>query len=336
MRAMVLNAVGQPLEQVDLPIPQPGAKEVLVKVLACGVCRTDLHLVDGELPDVHTPIIPGHEIVGEVISAGAGASSELIGSLVGIPWLGWTCGDCRFCQIDRENLCDQARFTGYQLDGGYCDYTLADYRYCIPIVRGSSAVEIAPLLCAGLIGYRCLKVADTLCRQNRKIGLFGFGAAAHILAQVIVHRGSDFYAFTRPGDLDAQRFADQLGAAWSGGSDQTLPEVLDSAIVFAPVGDLVPQALRSLCKGGAVVCGGIHMSTIPSFPYAALWGERQISSVANLTRQDGIEFFESVGQMPVRTHVHPYPLTEANQALDDLRCGKLNGAAVLLVQENDT
>lgn len=336
MRAMVLNAVGQPLEQVDLPIPQPGAKEVLVKVLACGVCRTDLHLVDGELPDVHTPIIPGHEIVGEVVSAGAGASSELIGSLVGIPWLGWTCGDCRFCQMDRENLCDQARFTGYQLDGGYCDYTLADYRYCIPMARGSSAVETAPLLCAGLIGYRCLKVADTLCRQNRKIGLFGFGAAAHILAQVIVHRGSDFYAFTRPGDLDAQRFADQLGAAWSGGSDQALPDMLDSAIVFAPVGDLVPQALHSLRKGGAVVCGGIHMSTIPSFPYAALWGERQISSVANLTRQDGIEFFESVGQMPVRTHVHPYPLTEANQALDDLRCGKLNGAAVLLVQENET
>ena len=334
MRAMVLNAVGQPLEQVELPIPQPRAKEVLVKVLACGVCRTDLHLVDGELPDVPTPIIPGHEIVGEVVRAGPDASSELVGSLVGIPWLGWTCGDCRFCQIDRENLCDRARFTGYQLDGGYCDYTLADYRYCIPIARESSPAEIAPLLCAGLIGYRCLKAADALCRQNQRIGIFGFGAAAHILAQVIVNRGSDFYAFTRPGDRDAQQFADRLGAAWTGGSDQTLPDGLDSAIIFAPVGDLVPQALHSLRKGGAVVCGGIHMSHIPSFPYAALWGERQICSVANLTRQDGVEFFESVRQMPVHTHVHPYPLTEANQALEDLRCGKLDGAAVLLVQEN--
>lgn len=335
MRAMVLNAVGQPLELVELPIPQPKAKEVLVKVLACGVCRTDLHLVDGELPDVTTPIIPGHEIVGEVVSAGSGASAELVGSLVGIPWLGWTCGNCRYCQVDSENLCDQARFTGYQLDGGYCDYTLADYRYCIPIARESNAAEIAPLLCAGLIGYRCLKIADALCRRNRKIGLFGFGAAAHILAQFIVNRGSDFYAFTRPGDLDAQRFADQLGAAWSGDSDQTLPDLLDSAIIFAPAGNLVPQALRSLRKGGAVVCGGIHMSDIPSFPYATLWGERQISSVANLTRRDGIEFFESVRQMLVCTHIHPYPLTEANQALDDLRCGKLNGAAVLRVQEDD-
>ncbi len=334
MRAMVLNAVGQPLEQVELPTPQPKAKEVLVKVLACGVCRTDLHLVDGELPDVPTPIIPGHEIVGEVIGAGTGVPSELVGSLVGIPWLGWTCGDCGFCQIDRENLCDQARFTGYQLDGGYCDYTLADHRYCIPIARESSAVETAPLLCAGLIGYRCLKTADALCRQNQKIGIFGFGAAAHILAQVIVNRGSKFYAFTRSGDLDAQQFADQLGAAWAGDSNQILPDELDSAIIFAPVGNLVPQALHSLRKGGAVVCGGIHMSHIPSFPYAALWGERQISSVANLTRRDGIEFFESVGQMPVRTHVHPYPLTEANQALEDLRCGKLNGAAVLRVQDN--
>ena len=281
------------------------------------------------------PSFLGTKSVGEVVSAGADASSELVGSLVGIPWLGWTCGDCSFCQIDRENLCDRARFTGYQLDGGYCDYTLADYRYCIPIAREISAVETAPLLCAGLIGYRCLKVADALCRQNRKIGIFGFGAAAHILAQVIVNRGCDFYAFTRPGDLDAQQFADQLGAAWAGGSDQTLPDALDSAIIFAPVGDLVPQALRSLRKGGAVVCGGIHMSPIPSFPYTALWGERQISSVANLTRQDGTEFFELVRQTPVHTHVHPYPLTEANRALEDLRCGKLNGAAVLRVQESD-
>ncbi len=330
MRAMVLNAVGEPLEQAELAMPQPGAKEVLIKVLACGVCRTDLHLVSGELPDVRTPIIPGHEIVGQVVSTGADVPLES-GNLVGIPWLGWTCGDCKFCQIDRENLCDKARFTGYHLDGGYCDYTVADHRFCIPIDHGANVAEIAPLLCAGLIGYRCLKIADTLCQHNEKIGLFGFGAAAHILAQIIVSHGRNFFAFTRPDDMDAQRFANRLGAAWAGDSNQSPPDLLDSAIIFAPAGDLIPQALRSVRKGGAVVCGGIHMSDIPTFPYAILWGERQISSVANLTRQDGIEFFEAVNQMPVHTHIHPYPLTEANQALEDLRCGKLNGAAVLIV-----
>lgn len=332
MRAMILNAVGQPLELAELPVPQPGEKEVLVKVLACGVCRTDLHLVDGELPDIRTPVIPGHEIVGEVVSVGAGVPLKP-GIRVGIPWLGWTCGDCRFCQINKENLCENARFTGYQLDGGYCEYTTADHRYCIPIDSESNATELAPLLCAGLIGYRCLKIADTLCQHNEKIGLFGFGAAAHILAQIIVHRGRDFYAFTRPGDQDAQQFACRLGAAWAGDSDRLLPDMLDCAIIFAPAGNLVPQALRSVRRGGAVVCGGIHMSDIPSFPYAILWGERQISSVANLTRQDGVEFFETVRQVPLHTHIHQYSLTEANQALEDLRHGKLNGAAVLQVQK---
>ena len=330
MQAMVLNAVGQPLEQADLPVPQPGANEALVKVLACGVCRTDLHLVNGDLPDIRTPIIPGHEIVGEVVSTGADVPLAL-GSLVGIPWLGWTCGSCRFCKIDKENLCDNARYTGYQLDGGYCEYTVADYRFCVPIAHESNAAEVAPLLCAGLIGYRCLKIADVLCTHNEKIGIFGFGAAAHILAQIIVNQGRDFYAFTRPGDQAAQQFAHKLGAAWSGSSDQLLPNELDSTIIFAPVGNLVPQALRSVRKGGAVVCGGIHMSDIPSFPYAILWGERQISSVANMTRQDGTGFFEAVREMSIRTHIHTYPLTEANQALEDLHCGRLNGAAVLLV-----
>lgn len=327
---MILNAVGQPLEPVELPVPQPGEKEVLVKVLACGVCRTDLHLVDGELPDIRTPVIPGHEVVGEVVSAGVGASLKP-GMRVGIPWLGWTCGDCGFCQVDKENLCENAKFTGYQLDGGYCEYTIADYRYCIPIDRESSAAELAPLLCAGLIGYRCLKIADTLCQHNEKIGLFGFGAAAHILAQIIVNQGRDFYAFTRPDDQDAQQFARRLGAAWAGDSDRLPPDRLDCAIIFAPAGSLVPQALRSVRKGGAVVCGGIHMSDIPSFPYAILWGERQIASVANLTRQDGVEFFETVRQMPVHTHIHQYSLADANQALEDLRHGRLKGAAVLRV-----
>ena len=332
MRAMILNAVGQPLEAVELPVPQPGENEVLVRVLACGVCRTDLHLVDGELPDIRVPVIPGHEIVGEVVDAGSEVPLKP-GMRVGIPWLGWTCGHCAFCRIGKENLCENARFTGYQLDGGYCEYTSADYRYCIPIQSNLGNAELAPLLCAGLIGYRCLKIADKLCQHNEKIGLFGFGAAAHILAQVVTYRGSKFYAFTRPHDQQAQQFAYQLGATWAGDSDQVLTEVLDSAIIFAPVGALVPLALQSVRKGGAVVCGGIHMSEIPSFPYASLWGERQVSSVANLTRQDGAEFFEAIEQIPVCTHIHRYPLGEANRALEDLRHGRLNGAAVLMVQE---
>ena len=329
MRAMVLNTIGQPLELGERPIPQPNAQEVLVKVLACGVCRTDLHLIDGELPNTNTPIIPGHEIVGEIVKVGSDVSLEP-GILVGIPWLGWTCGVCNFCQIKKENLCDNAKFTGYQLDGGYCEYTIADYRYCIPLEKNVDAAELAPLLCAGLIGYRCLKIARTLNERNERIGIFGFGAAAHILAQIIVHQGNLFYAFTRTGDKDAQQFAYQLGATWAGDSGQQPPQLLDAAIIFAPVGRLVPEALRIIRKGGVVVCGGIHMSDIPAFPYEILWGERQICSVANLTREDGLEFFEIVKQAPVQTHIHKYPLADANLALEDLRCGRLKGAAVLV------
>ena len=332
MRAMILNAVRSPLVPVELPVPKPGNTEVLVRVEACGVCRTDLHLVDGELPDIPVPIIPGHEVVGEIVKAGADASLEP-GMRVGIPWLGWTCGDCVYCRADAENLCEHARFTGYLLDGGYCEYTVADYRYCIPVHSESNPEELAPLLCAGLIGYRCLKIADSLCRNNKKIGLFGFGAAAHILAQIIVYRGGQFFAFTRPGDQDAQQFAYRLGATWAGDSDQVPAAALDCAIIFAPAGHLVPLALKSVRKGGAVICGGIHMSDIPSFPYASLWGERHISSVANLTRQDGMEFFSKVRKFPVQTHVHLYQLEEANRALEDLRHGKLKGAAVLRVRD---
>ena len=331
MRAMILNAVRQPLVQVELPVPKPGKTEVLVRVEACGVCRTDLHLVDGELPDAPVPVIPGHEIVGEVVEAGVDATLDP-GMRVGIPWLGWACGDCVYCRAHAENLCEHARFTGYLLDGGYCEYTVADHRYCIPVHSESNSEELAPLLCAGLIGYRCLKIADSLCWNNEKVGLFGFGAAAHILAQIIVHRGSEFFAFTRPGDQAAQKFACRLGATWAGGSDQVLAATLDSAIIFAPAGHLVPLALQSVRKGGAVICGGIHMSDIPSFPYASLWGERHISSVANLTRLDGKEFFDKVGEMPVQTHIHLYQLEEANRALEDLRHGKLKGAAVLRVR----
>lgn len=329
MRAMVLNTIGQPLELEERPVPYPKEQEVLVKVLACGVCRTDLHLVDGELPNIKTPIIPGHEIIGEIVSVGQDVTLQL-GTLVGIPWLGWTCGNCGFCRIKKENLCDNAKFTGYQLDGGYCEYTLADYRYCIPLDKNIDFAEHAPLLCAGLIGYRCLKIAQTLTSNIEKIGIFGFGAAAHILAQIMIHHEKSFYAFTRPGDKNAQQFAYQLGATWAGDSDRQLSEILDAAIIFAPVGSLVPQALRSVRKGGVVVCGGIHMSEIPSFPYEILWGERQICSVANLTKEDGQEFFEMIKKTPVKSYIQKYPLTDANIALEDLRNGKLNGAAVLV------
>ncbi len=330
MRAMVLNTIGQPLELEERPIPQPNAQEVLVKVLACGVCRTDLHLVDGDLPNTNTPIIPGHEIVGNIVKVGSNVSLEP-GILVGIPWLGWTCGVCKFCQTNKENLCDNAKFTGYQLDGGYCEYTIADHRYCIPLAESVDAAELAPLLCAGLIGYRCLKLARTSNEDDEKIGLFGFGAAAHILAQIITHQKNSFYAFTRPGDKDAQQFAYNLGATWAGDSNKQPSELLDAAIIFAPVGDLVLKALRTIRKGGIVVCGGIHMSDIPTFPYEILWGERQICSVANLTREDGLEFFKIVKQTPVKTHIHKYPLANANGALEDLRYGRLNGAAVLVM-----
>ena len=330
MQAMVLKNVGQPLELVQRTIPQPSSKQVLIKVIACGVCRTDLHLVDGELPDTVTPIIPGHEIVGEVVKAGSAVSLQP-GALVGIPWLGWACGDCYFCQINKENLCDRAKYTGYQLDGGYCEYTVADYRYCIPLTSGGDVTELAPLLCAGLIGYRSLKTARLLTEHIEKIGIFGFGAAAHILAQIIVHQGQSFFAFTRSGDTAAQQFACQLGATWAGDSDNPPSELLDAAIIFAPVGNLVPIALRTVRKGGAVICGGIHMSNIPTFPYEILWGERRVCSIANLTREDGIEFFEIVRQTQIKTHILKYALANANDALQDLRHGKINGAAVLVV-----
>ncbi len=325
---MVLNSIGSPLQLEERPVPQASAGQVVVKVLACGVCRTDLHLIDGELPDIRTPIIPGHEIVGTIEEATADGNME-IGTLVGVPWLGWTCGVCEYCQNGLENLCDVAKFTGYQLDGGYCEYTKVDHRFCIPIDSNASVVHLAPYLCAGLIGYRCLKSAQRLSQRAENIGIFGFGAAAHIVAQLISLQGNSFYAFTRPGDKTAQQFACELGAKWAGDSDMRPPIELDAAIIFAPVGELVPRALRTVRKGGAVVCGGIHMSEIPAFPYEILWGERQICSVANLTRDDGREFFEMVAHAPIKTHTQSYALADANHALYDLRNGRLRGAAVL-------
>lgn len=326
MRAMVLERPGQPLTAVDRTRPEPGPGQVLVRVHACGVCRTDLHVVDGELPDPKLPIVPGHEVVGRVAAIGPGVERFSIEMRVGIPWLGWTCGTCRFCRSGRENLCDAARFTGYQLDGGYADYAIADQRFCLPIHGDYSDVEAAPLLCAGLIGYRSLRMAG----DAGLIGIYGFGAAAHIVAQVARWEGRRIFAFTRRGDTAAQDFARRLGAEWAGASDDAPPEPLDAAILFAPVGGLVPAALRAVEKGGTVVCGGIHMSDIPAFPYEILWGERIVRSVANLTRRDGEEFLALAPRVPVRTEVTPYPLTAANAALSDLRDGRLQGAAVLV------
>lgn len=328
MRAMLLRAVGRPLVMTDLPEPKPGPGQVVVAVHACGVCRTDLHVVDGELPDAKYPLVPGHEIVGHVIALGEGVSEYALGDRVGIPWLGWSCGTCRFCLAGEENLCDQARFTGYQIDGGYADRTVVDQRYCFRIPDGLSDVEAAPLLCAGLIGYRAYRMAGAASA----LGLYGFGAAAHILIQVAVAQGMRVHAFTRPGDVAAQDFARQLGAAWAGPSDVPPPEPLDAAIIFAPVGDLVPAALKAVRKGGRVICAGIHMSDIPAFPYYLLWGERMVKSVANLTRQDAIDFLSLAPLIPVRTHPVPYPLQDANRALDDLRAGRLQGAAVLVTE----
>ena len=330
MKAMVLTAVNQPLELVDQSIPEPEPNEVLIKVLACGVCRTDLHLIDGELPDTHVPIIPGHEIVGKVVKKGTNVTLD-VDQLVGIPWLGWTCGSCLFCREKLENLCDKARFTGYQLDGGYCEYTVADHRYCLPLDSSIDPAKFAPLLCAGLIGYRSLKKTLSINGPIKNIGIYGFGAAAHILSQVINFQGKFFYAFTRPEDEVTQKFAYQLGAKWAGSSDMSPPVQLDAAIIFAPIGDLVPRALKAVRKGGIVVCGGIHMTDIPSFPYEHLWGERKICSVANLTRQDGIEFLDIATQAGIETHIKEYALSDANMALTDLRKGKLNGAAVLVM-----
>ena len=325
MRAMVLRQPHAPLQPTRLPLPAALPGTLRLKVEACGVCRTDLHLMDGELPDPVLPMIPGHEIVGRVEAIGAGVSGFAPGQRVGVPWLGWTCGTCRFCLSGRENLCEAACFTGYQIPGGYAEYTVADARYCFPLPDDGAAVDLAPLLCAGLIGYRALRMADAA----RTVGLYGFGAAAHLVAQVLRHQQRPFYAFTRPGDTESQAFARQLGAAWAGDADTPPPERLDAALLFAPAGALVPAALRHVDKGGCVICAGIHMSDIPSFPYADLWGERTIRSVANLTRRDGLEFLALAPQVPVRAEITPFPLERANEALDALRHGALQGAAVL-------
>jgi len=324
---MVLERPGQPLVLQELPVPEPGPGQVLLRIRACGVCRTDLHIVAGELPGPKLPLVLGHQIVGEVVRAGPGANRFVPGQRVGVPWLGWTCGECRYCRSGRENLCDRARFTGYTLDGGFAEYTVADERYCFPIPAGYPDEQAAPLLCAGLIGYRALRFAG----EAQRLGFYGFGAAAHILTQVAVWQGRTVYAFTRPGDLESQVFARELGAVWAGGSDEAPPEQLEAALIFAPVGALVPQALRAVEKGGIVVCAGIHMSDIPSFPYAWLWEERVIRSVANLTRQDGEAFLSLAPRVPVRTAVQLYRLEEANRALDDLRHGRIRGAAVLVI-----
>ena len=327
MRAMVLGSTGEPLRAAEVPRPEPGLEQVLVRVRACAVCRTDLHVVDGELPDPKLPLIPGHQIVGTVEKVGGLADRFSVGDRVGVPWLGYADGTCRYCLAGRENLCDAARFTGYQLDGGYAGYASADYRFCFPIPEGYPDLQAAPLFCAGLIGYRSLVATG----EAERLGLYGFGASAHIVAQVAAHQGRKVFAFTRDGDEEGQGFARELGAAWAGGSDQDPPEELDAAIIFAPVGGLVPTALRAVAKGGVVVCAGIHMTDIPSFPYEILWGERVVRSVANLTRKDGEEFLALAPKVPVRTEVATFPLEEANEALKALRDGKMRGAAVLVV-----
>ena len=313
------------MESTTLPEPRPQAGQLLVKVGACGVCRTDLHVVDGELSDPRLPLIPGHEIVGTVAEVGADVDAFNVGDRVGIPWLGYTCGTCAYCLKGRENLCDSARFTGYTIDGGYADYTVADSRYCFCLPSDRSDIELAPWLCAGLIGYRALRMAG----DGKRLGIYGFGAAAHIVAQLAHYQGREIFAFTRPGDAVGQRFAREMGAAWAGGSDDASPAALDAALLFAPVGSLVPKALRDVAKGGTVICAGIHMSDIPQFPYALLWGERHVLSVANLTRRDGIEFMEIAQKAAIRTSVTPFPLSAANDALRALRGGALTGAAVL-------
>ncbi|SOD42209.1 zinc-dependent alcohol dehydrogenase family protein [Nitrosovibrio sp. Nv4] len=326
MYAMVLNVPGQMLQKRSLSRPRPGPDELLVKVAACAVCRTDLHVVDGELPYPKLPIVPGHEIIGRVAARGTNARHFSVGERIGIPWLGWTCGECRYCRSGHENLCANARFTGYQIDGGYAEYTVADARYCFRIPDTYGDMEAAPLMCAGLIGYRALKIAG----DAERIGIYGFGAAAHIVAQILRYQERKLFAFTRPGDTAAQDFAVRMGAAWVGNSDMMPPEELDAAIIFAPVGDLVPAALRSIRPGGIVVCGGIHMSDIPAFPYDILWREKRLVSVANLTRQDAEEFLTLAPKIPIRVTTESLPLSEANTALMRLREGKLTGAAVLI------
>jgi propanol-preferring alcohol dehydrogenase len=329
MRAMVLDEPGKALHMREIPDPEPGSGQLLLRVLACGVCRTDLHVVDGELEWPGHRVIPGHQIVAEVVGEGDRVDGEAVGegTRVGVPWLGWTDGTCRYCASGRENLCDAARFTGYHLDGGYAELAAADARFCLPLPDSYSDVHAAPLLCAGLIGFRALRACGD---DAERLGLYGFGAAAHLIAQVAVHQGRRVFAFTRPGDVEAQAFARSLGAEWAGPSDERAPEPLDAAIIFAAVGALVPAALRATAKGGRVVCAGIHMSDVPSFPYELLWEERSVVSVANLTRDDGHAFLELAPQVPVRTEVTPYPLARANEALEDLRRGAFSGAAVLL------
>jgi alcohol dehydrogenase, propanol-preferring len=327
MRAMVLSQTGSPLQLQDRHLPAPAMGELLVRVKTCAVCRTDLHIVDGELPHPKLPLILGHQIVGRVEKVGESVSGFSIGDRVGIPWLGWTDGECVYCRSDRENLCDRAKFTGYTIDGGYAEFTVADARFCFHLPDEYSDVDLAPLLCAGMLGYRSYRKTG----EARRLGIYGFGAAAHLIAQVAVHEDRHVYAFTRPGDHAGQEFACSLGAVWAGGSDEMPPEKLDAAIIFAPVGSLVPVALRAVAKGGTVVCGGIHMSDIPSFPYAELWGERCICSVANLTRRDGEEFLALAPRVPVKTRTEIFRLEEANTALEQLGSGKVNGAAVLVI-----
>ena len=330
MRAMVYRGDGPALTLEQRPVPEPGAGEVLVRVAACGVCRTDLHVVDGDLTEPRLPVVPGHEIVGRVAALGAGVDRFREGERVGIPWLGWTCGTCRYCRSGRENLCPAARFTGYTQDGGYGDYCIADERYCFPLPGERDDAHAAPLLCAGLIGYRAL----TMAGDAERLGLYGFGAAAHIIAQVARAQGRRVFAFVRPGDRAAIDFARGLGAEWAGASDEVPPEELDAALLFAPVGALVPAALRAIAPGGTVVSAGIHMSDIPSFPYELLWRERRVVSVANLTRRDGEEFLALAANTPIEMHIEPMPLAEANTALDRLRAGRLQGAAVLTMDES--
>ncbi|HWR82899.1 MAG TPA: zinc-dependent alcohol dehydrogenase family protein [Candidatus Deferrimicrobium sp.] len=327
MRAVILEQQKQPLRLTQMPIPTPGPGQVLIRIKACGVCRTDLHIVDGELTNPKLPLVPGHQIVGVVHGRGTGAERYAIGERVAVPWLGGSCGVCPYCRTDRENLCDQARYTGYHIDGGFAEFCVADERFCFPIPRGYPDDQAAPLLCAGLIGYRALRMTG----NAQHLGFYGFGAAAHILAQVAVYQKREVYAFTRRGDIDSQSFAMKLGAVWAGDSGQSPPHLLDAAIIFAPDGALVPVALKAVDKGGVVVCAGIHMSDIPSFPYSLLWEERILRSVANLTRRDAEEFLSLAPQIPVRIEVHTYPLERGNEALNDLRAGRFTGAAVVVI-----
>lgn len=328
MLAMQVTQAGAPLQAAELAVPQPGPHEVLVQVLACGVCRTDLHIIDGELPPRHSGMVPGHEVVGRVVAAGPGATRFAVGTRIGIPWLGGSCGHCAYCGAQHENLCDTPIFTGYDRPGGFAEYTVADERYCFALPDAYDDAHAAPLLCAGLIGFRAYRLAGLTGPAH--LGLYGFGAAAHIIGQIAVAEGHAVHAFVRPGDEQSARFARQLGAVWAGASDALPPEPLDAALIFAPVGALVPAALRAVRKGGVVVCAGIHMSDIPSFPYALLWGERSVRSVANLTREDGEAFFDCIARHPVTTHVQTYPLAQANAAVAALRAGAIDGAAVLL------